>query len=135
MNDQTKLLVNYRLNRAKETLESAEILLKEDKILSAVNRLYYAMFYSVVALLLTKGLSSAKHTGILALFTKELVNKGIVNKELGRFYSRMFERRQKGDYRDLVEFDKKDVEEWLNKSKEFVKNMEEVVVGLLKEES
>ena len=117
MNDQTKLLVNYRLDRAKETLESAEILLKENKLLSSVNRIYYAMFYSVVALLLTKGFSSAKHTGVLALFAREVVNKGIIKKDLGRFYSRMFERRQKGDYRDLVEFDKKDVKEWLVKAK------------------
>lgn len=34
--------------------------------------------------------------------------------ELGRFYSRMYDFRQKGDYGDFVEFEKEKVEEWLD---------------------
>ena len=32
----------------------------------------------------------------------------------------MFDRRQKGDYKDFVEFEKQEVEEWLKKSEEFI---------------
>lgn len=66
MKETTKTLIRYRLERARETLESAKILFENSKLYSAVNRIYYAMFYSVNALLLSKNLSSSKHSGVKA---------------------------------------------------------------------
>ena len=120
MKEKRKDLIKYRLMRANETLEDGRILFKNGKLFFTVNRLYYAMFYAVNALLLTKGLSSAKRSGVLGLFNKEFVKEGIVEKESGRFYNEIFGFRQKADYKDLVEFDKKDVEEWLDKASKFV---------------
>lgn len=60
------------------------------------------MFYEVLALLHTKELSSAKHTGVRALFNEHFVKAGIVPVELGRLFSRMYEFRQKSDYGDFV---------------------------------
>ena len=45
-------LVNYRIDRANETMKEAELLKKEGFYNAAVNRLYYACYYAVVALLL-----------------------------------------------------------------------------------
>ena len=120
MNEKTEVLIKYRLDKAKETLESAEILLNGNKMFSSVNRIYYAMFYSVSALLLKKKLVSSKHSGVLAYFNREFVHKGIVSEKFGRFYSEMFRYRQKGDYEDFAEFNKEEVKDWLNKAKEFV---------------
>ena len=44
---------------------------------STINRIYYSMFYAVNGLLITMGLSSSKHSGIFAIFNREIVNKGI----------------------------------------------------------
>lgn len=74
MNDEIKALVDYRLQRAKETLQDANLLFENGKLPSAVNRIYYAMFYAVNALLLTKGLSSAKHSGVLSLVTASFLS-------------------------------------------------------------
>ena len=63
-------LMRYRLNRAKETLEEAQIMADNGYLYGAANRIYYACFYAVVALLLTKNLSSSKHSGIIALFKR-----------------------------------------------------------------
>lgn len=46
--------IKYRRERAKETLEEAEIMLDNNKLIAAVNRIYYAIFYEVLALLLKK---------------------------------------------------------------------------------
>ena len=43
-------LINYRINRAKETFLDAQILAKEKRWNSSVNRLYYAAYYSITAL-------------------------------------------------------------------------------------
>lgn len=64
MNEERKDLIKYRIERAKETLDDARLLFENRKLFSAVNRIYYAMFYIVNALLLTKGMSSSKHSGV-----------------------------------------------------------------------
>jgi len=68
MKEETRTLILYRLERAKESLDEANILMERGHANTFVNRLYYACFYAVSALLLTKGLSSAKHSGVRALF-------------------------------------------------------------------
>jgi uncharacterized protein (UPF0332 family) len=47
-----KDLINYRLERAKETLEDAKLLAEKQRWNSAINRLYYAAYYAIIALLL-----------------------------------------------------------------------------------
>ncbi len=76
-------LAKYRLEKARNTLEDAKKYLESATPESTVNRIYYAMFYAVNALLITKGLSASKHSGVLALFNKEIVKKGLIEKELG----------------------------------------------------
>ena len=67
------------------------------------------MFYIVNALLLTEGLSSSKHSGVLSIFNREFIKKGLFDKELGKFYTKMFEFRQKADYKDMVKFKEEDI--------------------------
>ena len=43
----------------------------------AANRIYYACFYATVALLLTRNLSSLKHSGVMALFNRHFVRGGL----------------------------------------------------------
>ena len=74
MNPETGDLVKYRLSRAEGALEEAEVLYKSDYLNASVNRLYYACFYAVSALLLNEGLSSSKHSGVRSLFNQHWVN-------------------------------------------------------------
>jgi uncharacterized protein (UPF0332 family) len=116
-------LVNYRLERAKETLAEARTLFDAGHTVGVVNRLYYACFYAVNALLLSEGLSSAKHSGVRALFNKHWIKPGRLPVEIGAFYNQLFERRQAGDYRDIVSFDPADVGKWLGESERFIESV------------
>lgn len=60
-------LVAYRLRRSHEALEEARLLADHGHSNAAVNRLYYACFYAVSALLSSRGLSSARHSGVRSL--------------------------------------------------------------------
>jgi len=127
MKDETRTLISYRLERARESLEEADILLKRGHSNTFVNRLYYACFYAVSALLLTKGVSSAKHSGMRSLFHQNFIKSGLIDTELGQLYDRLFDNRQKGDYADLIHFDPKEVCEWYGEAQEFVNKIEYVV--------
>ena len=63
-------LILYRMTRAHATLEDARILAKTGRWNACVNRLYYACFYAISALLVRDGLSSSKHAGVRSLFNK-----------------------------------------------------------------
>jgi uncharacterized protein (UPF0332 family) len=102
--EEQKELIRYRLARAQETLEEAAVLRDGGFLNAHVNRLYYACFYAVSALLLTEGKTSSKHSGVRALFNKEWVNQNRIPIERGRFYRRLYDSRQKGDYADFVQF-------------------------------
>jgi uncharacterized protein (UPF0332 family) len=125
--EEIRVLVTYRLERARESLEEARILLDRGYGNTFVNRLYYACFYAVSALLLTKGLSSAKHSGIRSLFHQNIVKSGLVDLESGQLYDKLFDNRQKSDYADLVRFDLDEVSDWYDEARRFVDAVEDIV--------
>jgi len=127
MKKEIRTLVLYRLNRADESLEEALILLERGHTNTFVNRLYYACFYAITALLLSKGLSSSKHSGVRALFHQKFVKNGLINREMGKFYDKLFDTRQKGDYTDLVYFDKKEVGSWFDEAKKFISSVKDII--------
>ena len=119
-------LIRYRIERARETFEGALLMQREGHWNSCANRLYYACYYAVSALLATKGLASSKHTGIKVLFNQHFVKTGLVPKENGRLYNRLFDARQEGDYVDFVVFERDDVEPWIPQVKSFIETISEL---------
>jgi len=114
-------LIKYRLKEAEDSIKEAEVLLKEGMSMRAVmNRLYYAMFYTVLALLQEKELGTSKHSGAISMFDREFIKTGIFDKDMSKILHRAFELRQKGDYMEQAEVTKEDVDEMLPKTKDFV---------------
>ncbi len=116
-------LIRYKLSRAEETLAEARVMLQTSHPYGAANRIYYACFYAVTALLLTRNLSSSKHSGVIALFNRHFVKPGLISVDMGKFYSRMFDNRLESDYADWVEVKKQDVQEELVYAEEFIKTI------------
>lgn len=129
-----KELINYKRQRAKETLKDARIMFDKTSLFSTANRIYYSIFYEVIALLLTKNLFSSKHSGIRSIFNREFIKPGTVKEEFGDFYNNMFEFRQKGDYGDFVKFEKEKVQEWLKRAEDFINTIDEIIKKIIEEE-
>jgi uncharacterized protein (UPF0332 family) len=102
-------LVKYRLSRARDTFEDARILADKKRWNSTINRLYYACYYAVTALLLNTDLSATTHNGVKSLFSEKYIKTGIISKDLGKIYSQLFTWRQKGDYDDFFDFSEEKV--------------------------
>jgi uncharacterized protein (UPF0332 family) len=131
MTQEQKDLAKYRLQRAFETEEDATLLLERKRYNSATNRFYYAIFYAIRALLATRGLDSAKHSGVLSLFHKEFVKPGLFSKELSKIPNVSFEKRTDGDYEDYHQFSLEEVEKLAADCHTFLMEIQSVLKTLL----
>jgi uncharacterized protein (UPF0332 family) len=125
MTDNRKALIEYRLTQANDSIREADVLHQSGMSLrSVMNRLYYSMFYAVLALLQEKQLGTSKHSGAIALFDREYVKTGCFPKEMSRALHRAFALRQKGDYMEETEVTVNDIEEIRPIAEEFVVGVE-----------
>ena len=120
-------LVKYKIDRAEETIEEARILIDNNKLFSAVNRIYYANFYILSALALKHGFSTSKHKQLIGWFNKTFVKPGIAEGKFSSILLRSFENRSEGDYGDFVKFNKEEVEVMFNEMKEFVREIGKLI--------
>ena len=121
IDEKKKLLALHRMQQAAESLEEAQYLMTGEKSLrSVVNRIYYGMFYAVLALLIYEPYAASKHSGVLAYFNKHFVKSGLFPESLGRVLNKAFELRQRGDYREYFELTKDQVEPLLDEAAQFV---------------
>lgn len=102
--------VTYRITLSQEAFAAAEVLIGEGMWHSAVNRLYYASYYMVSALLISREIVAKTHAGVKTKFFQDFVKTGKVPVELGKFYSNLLDWRQKGDYGDFAGFSQEEVE-------------------------
>ncbi len=122
----SKELIQYRMERARETLSTAQLLRDQNAdTASIINRAYYAMFYAALAILATIGEETSKHSGVLALFDKHFVKTGVLPKEMGKFLHTAFDTRQTGDYEDKPEISRAMAERIVEFAIQFVNSIEE----------
>ena len=130
MTENRRALIEYRLTQARDSIREADVLNRSDMSRrSVMNRLYYAMFYAVLALLQEKEMGTSKHSGAIALFDREYVKTGLFPKEISKVLHRAFELRQKGDYMEEAEVTAEDVTEIRAAAEMFVKMAEKVLLG------
>ncbi len=113
-------VIKYRLKKAKEALEEAEVMAGMDHWHTGINRLYYAAFYAVTALLLQQDFSSSKHSGVRSFFNSRFIATGIIAKEHGELYNLLFKYRQQSDYEDFFSIDEDTIKQWIEQTKAFV---------------
>ncbi len=98
--EETKVLVLNRIRRSRETWAETKGIVDGGYWYAAANRMYYACYYMVSALLLKNDLNARTHGGAIGLFGLHFIKTEAIDSELGKFYSQLFELRQTGDYDD-----------------------------------
>lgn len=119
--------ITYRLSKATESYNDAQVLAKNNSWNACVNRLYYACYYSVSALLLKHKINSQTHSGLKSQFGLNFVKEGKVSKEMGKLYADLMDWRQKGDYGDMFDFNQSMVEPLIKPVGELIKKMKELI--------
>lgn len=95
-------LIEYRLQRASETIVEAQYNADGGYFNTAVNRLYYAAYYAASALMLANGITATSHAGIKTMLSLHFVRTGLLDVEYGKTFLTLFENRQSGDYEDFI---------------------------------
>lgn len=102
--------IQYRLDTSYTTFEAARVLADNGFWNSAVNRLYYSVFYAVSALLVVHDIHTKTHSAVKGQFSLHFVKTGVFDKKYGQLLSELFDWRQKGDYENIFEYDQESVE-------------------------
>ncbi|HBG48800.1 MAG TPA: hypothetical protein DDW90_04730 [Cyanobacteria bacterium UBA9971] len=121
MTQHKDVLIKIAFEKADEAIKSAESSIKDGFLSTAQNRIYYAIFYSVVALGYFYEFSSSKHSPYLSWFNKKFIyTDKIFDEKLFKIYKEAYENRQKSDYEFMWKPVKEDIINDLNDSKFFI---------------
>jgi uncharacterized protein (UPF0332 family) len=127
MNQKEPNLSTIEYSKSKNTLKEIDLLVSNQLLNTAVNRLYYACYYAVSALLLKEGITARTHGGVRQMFGLHFVKPGLIDRDLGKYYSDIFDMRQTGDYDDFVEYTKEDVIDLIAPAKLLINKIEELI--------
>ncbi len=121
-------LVLYRIQRAKESYEDAEYLVREERWNAAANRMYYSCFYVVSAYLAFKGLTAATHSGLKNAFNQELIKTARIDRSDGVLFNRLFAIRQQADYEDFADIHPEEIQPLLSKINDLIQDIEKLII-------
>jgi uncharacterized protein (UPF0332 family) len=119
--EKKRSLAHIRMQQAEDSLDEARFLFEGHKSTrSVINRIYYAMFYAILALFIYEPFGSSKHTAVLSYFNLNFVKKGLMPIELGRAVNKAFDLRQRADYRELANITQEQVEPYFEQTRKFI---------------
>lgn len=121
----------YRLERAKETLESAIVLYNIKDLIGANNRAYYSIFYAIRAVLALEPIDFKRHKDVIAYFNKNYIKNEIFPRKMGSKIVQAQTIREDSDYDDEYEPNYDKTNEQIETARELIKLVEEYMENKL----
>jgi uncharacterized protein (UPF0332 family) len=122
-----ELIVKRRIEKSKETIIEAKLALDNNQFRSALNRMYYAIFYIVSSLAAKHDFATSKHKQLMGWFNKEFIKPGQIKSVYWDIYSKSYKNRQESDYLDFVEYSKEEIESNYSDMLSFVTEIENLI--------
>jgi uncharacterized protein (UPF0332 family) len=116
------------LNKASRALASAKRQLKAGDYDFASSRAYYAVFYAMEAVLLTKDLSFSKHSGVISAFNRHFVKPSTFPRTFSGLLTRLFRQRQMADYEFDLSISEEDAKKDIESSQTILKAIKRYLV-------
>lgn len=125
--EERKLLVEFEIEKAHKLIDQFTILENAALWDTLANRVYYAVFHAVTALLIMNGLHAGSHQGVSVLFNKHFVKENLVDEKYGRLLARLENMREKSEYTCLFETTKEEVMPMIPQAKEMISIIENLI--------
>ncbi len=120
--------IKYRIERAKGTITEIQKHIENKFWNTAINRMYYACFYAVSALLAVDRIEVSSHSGVRQKFGEHFVKTSRFDKDLAKHFTELSEKRHKGDYNDFYDYDEETVLQLYPVTQRFVYEIEKLLV-------
>lgn len=125
--EERNIIVSLELKRARETYDDIGCLISANRLNGAANRMYYAVFHAVCALLIHDGHQGITHKGSHALFSLHYIKTGILPREYGQLYSQLQTMREESDYNCAYDVEMDEIEQRLKPAKRLIEDIERLV--------
>ena len=126
-NEERKTLVELELKKARDTYEDIGILMDASRWSGAANRLYYAVFHAISALLINDGLQVSSHKGSHATFSLHYIRTGKLPIEYGRLYNQLQTMREESDYNCVYDVSPEELLSRIEPAKRLIDEIEQMV--------
>lgn len=122
LNDEDRReIVKYRLEKSLRTYNEAVGSIANGYFETAANRLYYAAYYAVSALLVSYKYEASTHNGVIQIFGKAFIKSKVLERRYGTIFNQLFSLRMTGDYEDRRFLDiEEDVKPLIEPTKELI---------------
>ena len=125
--EERSTLVRYEMEKARNTLCEVETLIENNLWNGAANRLYYAVFHAVSALLIHDGHQVSTHQGSHALFGFHYIKSEKLPAEFGRLYSQLQTMREESDYNCIYDVTPEELTEKIDPAKRLIAAIETLI--------
>lgn len=92
---------------------------------TASSKAYYSVFHIMQAVLLLRGLTFSKHSGVISGFSKEFIKTGIFPEEFSKKIRSLFKDREISDYSYSLNIEKEEARQDIETACEIVRIVEE----------
>jgi len=117
-------LIRYRIEQSNSSIDTVQLLITHEKYNAAINRMYYGMFYMLLAVAVKEGFETSKHQQLIGWFNKTFIKEDRLPKRFGKMVSQTFKSRQVSDYEAFIIFEEDEVLKLFTDMKEFIFVME-----------
>jgi len=118
-----KIIVSLELGKAENTFHEAEANAQMQLWNVVSNRLYYATYHAVIALLVSEGLQVGTHAGAQNQFGQHFVVTGKFSMDDAKLYAKLISMRQKADYNCAYVTDETEMSPLLPQVKDFIEKV------------
>ena len=125
--EERQQLITHYIEKSRKTENEIPLLIENDQLFTAVNRIYYGIFYMLSALALKHHFSTSKHTQLLGWFNKNFVKDQKVDRKYTQYIQEAFEKRMQGDYEVLTSFSKNEVNDLFAKMQAILREIEKLL--------
>ncbi len=121
--EERQQFIDHRVTKTRQAVEEVKVLYDIGHYSTAASRLYYAAFYSSSALLAQRKFEIKTHTGVRNELNRTFVKTGVLSRDQGKLFSKLFDLRQQGDYGEILEVTKENLDSVLEPAYDLIERL------------
>ena len=126
--EERRIVVQLEMERANRTFSEVNVLRAESLWNGVCNRLYYAVYHAISALLIHDGHQVYTHHGSHALFGLHYIKTGVLPAEFGKLYNQLQTMREESDYNCAFEAEPQDLEDKIEPARQLIETIGKMVL-------